>query len=76
MQKLIPLISLIGGLWVIAAVSLVADQPLVVIAGGVIATCSGLLGLGTVGSKTAKPATVGGGACTSSGCGATGDSTC
>jgi hypothetical protein len=51
MQKLIPVLSLVGGLWVIAAACLIAEQPLAAIAGGVISVVAGLLGLMTSASK-------------------------
>lgn len=47
MQKLIPVLSLVGGLWVIAAAFLIAEQPLAAIAGGVISVGAGLWGLMT-----------------------------
>jgi hypothetical protein len=53
MQKLIPVLSLIGGLWVIAAGVLISEQPLALIAGGVISLIAGILGLAT--SALKKP---------------------
>ena len=56
MQKLIPGLSLVGGLWVIAAAYFFTEQPVALIAGAALSIVAGVAGLARSAPPTAEPA--------------------